>query len=168
MTGRRFSLALLGPIVIGAILLIAFGALILSSWFTRDLALRPLLQANEQATLTVAARTLFAPLEQGDLQTIQATVDGYLRGTSVVYVAVRDRNGQIVAWATAGWQPDEEEDRRLSLQALVQRDIVQRRAVFRRERRGCEPGCAEAGGFHECSAVHFIFVHCDILSMFRT
>jgi len=128
MIRRRPRLTTVSPLLIGLILLLAFGALVMTGPRTINKAMLDLLTSNSRAVFSVSAKLLFNPLYNLDVFSLQRTLNGLPGETNVVHAAVRDTDGQIVAQVTAeeGWVPEEQVGRDLGFQALDQQGIIQR------------------------------------------
>jgi GAF domain-containing protein/HAMP domain-containing protein len=130
MMRTRPRLTVVGPLLMGLIVLLAFGALATTAPRTGNKAISELLTSNSRAIFSISARSLFNPLYNLDTGSLQRTLNGLLGETNVVHAAVRDTNGQIVAQVTAeaeeGWVPEEQIGRGLGFQALAQQEIIHR------------------------------------------
>jgi len=126
MTRRRLKLTTVGPLMIGLALALVFGGMLVASTQVGNTIIQQSLTDNGRAMLSVSARLLFNPLYNLDVRTLRGMVDKFLGETNIVYVAVRDTTGQIIAEATEGWVPEEQTSRDLALQSLAQRNVVQR------------------------------------------
>ncbi len=128
MIHRRPRLTIVGPLLIGLIVMLAFGALAMTGPRTINKAVSDLLTSNSRAVFSMSSNLLFNPLYNLDVWSLRRTLNGLLGETNVVHAAVRDPNGQIVAQVTAeeGWAPEEQTGRDLGFQALAQQEIIHR------------------------------------------
>jgi GAF domain-containing protein len=128
MSRRRFKLSITGPILVGLIILLAFGTTMIVGPRASNTAAQQVLVSNNRAIASMVARLLFNPLSNLDIWTLQNTLDGLVEETNIVYATIRDASGRSVTEATATeekWVPDEQASRQLATQALELQDIVQ-------------------------------------------
>ena len=126
MTRKRFKLTIMGPLVIGSILILSFSIVLIVSLRVGSTIAQQSLIDNGRATLSVSARLLFNPLYNLDVEALHRILDGFLKEPHIVHAGVRDVTGQIITEDTEGQVLEEQAGRDLAAQALAQQDIVQR------------------------------------------
>ncbi len=128
MSRRRFKLSIIGPVLVGLIILLAFGTVMIVGPRASNTAAQQLLAGNNRAIVDLAARLLFNPLYNLDVWTLQSTLDEMVEDAAIVYATVRDTTGRSVTEVAATgqeWVPDETAARQLATQALELQDTVQ-------------------------------------------
>ena len=126
MMQRRLRLTTIGPLIISAILIVAFSIIFVISSRAGSANIQEGLDAVSQPILTTTSKLLFNPLYNLDITGMNGILDPYVDGTTVVYAAVYDINGTQVVEINKKWAPDIALSRDLSIEALSQTEIAKR------------------------------------------
>ena len=126
MPKRRFRLAIVGPLLIGALLVLAFGLVLFISTNASEQSTQQALEASSRPIISTAASLLFDPLYTLDMETVDEILAQFHQEADTSYIGVRDMVGQVVSDSKGDWTPQEQASRSLAAEALAHNDIVQR------------------------------------------
>ena len=126
MSHRNFSLTTVAPFLLGLSFVLVLGIVVVVGRWGNNRMLQQSLIENGQEAMTTSARLLFNPLFKLDASTLDTLIHQFLAQENVVYVAVRDKAGQVIVEASDEEQVSRpSESQALVGQALAQQKIIQ-------------------------------------------
>jgi hypothetical protein len=125
MKQSRLKLTIAGPLVIIAVLLVAFGSVGWVGLRLGDDNLRAVTSAVSRPLTFSAAELLFGPLKTGNLTEINRILNRYTETDAIVFTAVSDSTGKRVVQASKTWTPDEAVSAALARQAMEKNQAVE-------------------------------------------
>ena len=123
---KRPKLVVIGPLVIGLILVISFGIVLLLGSRIGNQMIDRTVEKGGQAIIATTARSLFNDLYHLDVFSVENALKTLVVDETIVYAGVRDNSGQTLTKAETGWEPELKQLSEVASRALFQRETVAR------------------------------------------
>ena len=122
MSSSWLRLTVLAPVATGVL----FAAVLGFAYFTLESTGSDVVhESTTESGLAIhklMARSLFDPLYQLDVRSLQTELDSMVGETSLTHAAVIDTDGRIVASSSDGWVPEPQIEEQLATRALLEAD----------------------------------------------